>query len=62
MWQKKIPYTKTAIKTFMENWEDKDQDPVKWTGRTLVIPGVSLSKLQLQSVVDLILSVGISDM
>lgn len=29
---------------------------------TLAIPGVSLSKLQLQSMVDFIVSVGISDM
>lgn len=28
----------------------------------LVIPGISLSKLQLQSVVDLVMSVSISDM
>lgn len=32
------------------------------TGNTLVIPGISLSKLQLQSMVDFILSVSISDM
>lgn len=34
---------------------------VKLTGDALVIPGVSLPKLQLQSMVDLVLSVGISD-
>lgn len=32
------------------------------TRSTLFIPGVSLSELQLQSVVDLIVSVGIPDM
>lgn len=34
---------------------------MKLTGDALVIPGVSLPKLQLQSMVDLVLSVGISD-
>lgn len=40
----------------------EDKDPVRQKGSTLVIPGVSLSKLQLQSVVDLILTVRISHM
>lgn len=39
----------------------EDKDTVKLTGDALVIPGVSLPKLQLQSMVDLVLSVGISD-
>lgn len=40
----------------------EETGPVKQTGNTLVVPGVSLPKLQLQSMVDFILSVGISHM